>query len=169
MFLNLNIFVFSLLSSDEVVVKYYHDIIPKNIAPLASCSTDFVNSYYLLSKSLKTIKGRQEKCRLFGSMCLYPRMTVVIELNLFWLASHVESLLKFSLKVFATSPVVDLIVPVSKVDLVVFPCSLHLIQSKIWYMIIFCGLLLNLVKNGFFSRPNFLRKIMNILNRPSWF
>ena len=128
MFLNLNIFVFSLLSSDEVVVKYYHDIIPKNIAPLASCSTDFVNSYYLLSKSLKTIKGRQEKCRLFGSMCLYPRMTVVIELNLFWLASHVESLLKFSLKVFATSPVVDLTVPVSKVDLVVFPCSLHLIK-----------------------------------------
>ena len=128
MFLNLSLFFFGLLSSDEVVVTYYHDITPKNNVPLASCPIAFVNSSSLLSKSLKTLKVRQAQCQVFGSLSFYPCITVGIEPNLLFLSSCVESLLKFSLKVFATSTMVDLTVLESKVDLVVLLCSLHRIE-----------------------------------------
>ena len=157
-------FVFGLLSSDEVVVTYSHDLIPKNIVPLASCPIAFVKSSSFLSNSFKRLKGRQSQCRLFGSLYFYPHMTMGIELNLLLLEYRVGSLLKLSLKVFATSPIVDLTVPVSKVELVVLSCSLHLIEcakstfnSLFWHM-------LNLVRKESFSMPYFLRNLMNILN-----
>ena len=127
MFIKLSIFVFGLLYSDEVVVTYSYDLIPKNIAPLASCPIAFVKSSSFLGNSFKSLKGRQAQCRLFGSLYLYPHIPVGIELNLFLLESRVGSLLNFFLEVFATSPMVALTVPVSKVELFVFPCSLHLI------------------------------------------
>ena len=64
-------------------------------------------------------------------------MTVGIEPKILLLASRVGSLLKFSLQVFATSLMVDLTVPESKVDLVVLPCSLHLIECAKASMISF--------------------------------
>ena len=53
-------------------------------------------------------------------MYLYPRMTVVIELNILLLASRVGYLKKFSLEVFATSLMMALTFTVSKVELVFF-------------------------------------------------
>ena len=128
MLINLIIFVFGLFSSDEVVVTYSHDIIPKNITPLASFPIAFFRSSSIISKSLKTIKGNQEQFRVFGYLSLYSSMTVAIELNILLLASCVGSLLKFYLKVFTKSLMVSLKVTASKVYLVVFPCSLHLIE-----------------------------------------
>ena len=90
-----------------------HDVIPTNIAKLASFTIAFVNSSSLLSKSLKTLKGWQEKIWVFRYLSLYPCMTVGIEMNLLLLASCVGSLLKFYLEVFSTLPMVDLEVPAS--------------------------------------------------------
>ena len=128
MLLNLSLFVFGLLSNDEVVVTYYHDIIPKNIAPLPNCLITFVISSSIISKILKKIKGKQEQFRVFGYLYFYSSITVVTELNILLLASRVGSLLKFYLKFFTTSPMASLRVTASKVYLVVFPCSLHLIE-----------------------------------------
>ena len=108
MLLNLSLFVFGLLSYDEVVVTYYHDIIPKNIAPLPNCLITFVISSSIISKILKKIKGKQEQFRVFGYLYFYSSITVVTELNILLLASRVGSLLKFYLKFFTTSPMASL-------------------------------------------------------------
>ena len=150
MFLKLSLSVFLLFSSDEVVVTYSHDLTPKNIAPLASFPIAFVKSSSFLSNSFKSLKGRQAQCRVFGYLYLYPRMNVVIKLNILFLASRVGSLTKFALKIFSTSPMVALTVPTSKVELVALPYSLHLIECVKATFIALCWLLIKLVRKGSF-------------------
>ena len=68
MLLNLSLFVFDLLSSDEAVVTYLHDLIQNNIAPLISFPFAFVKSSFLLSNSLKLSKGGKYN---FGCLGIY--------------------------------------------------------------------------------------------------
>ena len=64
-------FLFPLLSYYELFVTYSHDLITKNIAPLTSFPIAFFRSSCLLSKILKTPKGRQAQCRVFESLYLF--------------------------------------------------------------------------------------------------